>query len=38
MTKTKLDNDMIYHIDLVNVKTKIELSRHIWLGVVCDEN
>ena len=25
-------------IDLFNVKTKIELSGHIWLGAVCDEN
>ena len=36
--KTRLDNDVIDCIDLVNVETKTELSGHIWLGVVCDEN
>ena len=36
--KTKQDNDMIDNIGLVYIKTKIELSGHIWPGAVCDEN
>ena len=27
--KTKMDNDVIYHIDLVNVKTETKLLGHI---------
>ena len=36
--KTKLDNDVIDCIDLVNVETETELLGHIWLGAICDEN
>lgn len=36
--KTKLDNDVIDCIDLVNVETETELLWHIWLCAICDEN
>ena len=36
--KARQDNNVIDCIGLVDVKTETELSRPIWLGVVCDEN
>ena len=36
--KTKLDNDVTNRISLVYAETKIELSRPIWPGIICDEN
>ena len=36
--KTKQDNNMTHCIGLVYAETQIELSRPIWLNVVCHEN
>ena len=38
MTKTNKDNDVIEHICLVYMETKIKLFGITSLGVVCDEN
>ena len=36
--KSKKDNDVTDLIGLVYAKIKIELSRPIWPGAICDEN
>ena len=32
------NNELAYHIGLVDVKTKTELLGPIWLGAIYDEN
>ena len=36
--KTKHDNDVTDHIDLVYAETKIEMLGPIWPSTICDEN
>lgn len=36
--KTRQNNDVTDHIDLVYIETRIELLWPIWLGAIYDEN